>query len=538
MIIKQKNREVDKLKQHNLSAIFKKNVLAVSLLATGFAPAVQAYEQGKQSGMLSTSPIGVQPLNVAPLSTAPVGDIVRRSSIQRQGSLGRSQQPVVIESMDKNLASQIQNTGILDIDELLSRGIAQYNDDRSVMSLNLASNHASSSAFIQMVQAQPLVISAFDPANDIGTILLVESKRHSDGSATLYMRFVGPRYFDNIASGGSLTDVQYQTMIEVFGNNPADGNRTGGRFDHSFTSINANALMTLSGIVMQRHGGTLGLHTNYNPDVRTWETKSGNAFRKKITTHIAVDLHPDWMMLVPKGQVEGGFHPIFTIENDGETVLVNGGITALQVADFASSFPLDEFQIYYDSMTKTAWTGLTLVLVTFVVAFATAGAGAFAGIGFGGLTPLQVAAISAGAVGGVSAVSGTLDEGVTTSLGNIPSVTNNPSDLSYSDFGNRWHEEARSINLEGPTSSRYRRSGQYNQSNIDRWHEHIDPVYTWHDGSRNFDFKGTNLRVQSRPNQDRMFDNPHDNPNYHRSICRSSTGGIFGRLCRNMLVGG
>ncbi|WP_133155037.1 hypothetical protein [Billgrantia endophytica] len=533
MIIKKKKvREVDKPLTQNVSEIFKKNILVVSLLATGFAPTVQAYEQGKQSGSLSTSPMNTQPLSVAPLSSAPVENLTRRSAIERTDSLNRSQQPVLIEQMDRNLAEQIQSTGLIDMEELLSRGIASYNDDRSVMSLNVASKHASSNAFIQMVQAQSLVISAFDPSNDVGTIILVESQRHSDGSATLTMRHISPRYFDRISDGGSLTDTQYQTMIDVLGDNPASGNRTGGRFDHSFTRITANGLMTLSGLVMQRNGGTLGLHTNYNPDVRTWETTSGNAFRKKTTTHIAVDLHPDWMMLVPKGQVEGGVHPMFTIDHDGETILVNGGVTALSVADFASSFPLDEFEIFYDSMTKTSWTGLSLVLVTFVVAFATAGAGAFAGAYYGGLTVTQVAAISAGVVAGVSAASGTLNEGVTTSLGNIPAVTNTNPAKAHSEFGDRWQEEARSINLEGPTSSRYRASGQYNQRIIDDWHHLIDPTYTWHDGSHSFEYRQPDLKVQSRPDQDRMFDNPHDNPNYHRNVCRNSFGLVAGMICR------
>jgi hypothetical protein len=435
--------------------------------------------------------------------------------------------------MDKNMASIIQSTGAIDLDALMNSGVANYNRDKGVLSINMAEDHASTSSFIQMTQQQPLVISAYEPANEMGTIVLIESKRHSDGSATMYMRFVGPRYFDEKSSGGGLTEMEHQTMIAQLGRNPVEGNKSGGRYDHSFTSITSLGLQTVAGLVMQRHGGTLGLHTDYNPDVRTWETESGNAFRKKITTHIAVDLHPNWMLLVPKGEFENGVHAFFTIDNDGETVLVNGGVMSMPVSEFASSFPMEEFQVYYDSMTKTAWTGITLILVTFVIAFATAGAGAYFGATLGGLTPLQTAAVAAGTVGGVSAYSGTLTEGVTTSLGNVTAVTDKDSTKGYGGFGDKWHNMLRDINLEGPMSNRYQRAGQFTKEKADEWSHLIDPVYSWN--KDNVTFQGTNMKVQPKPDEDKMFDNPYDNPNYGNRSCRmTALASIMGIQC-NML---
>jgi hypothetical protein len=504
-----------------------KGALSTSLLAIAFTPTVQAYEQAKASGARTVTRV----LNdYEPILNSSSRDYTldpnRRSIIENVGSLGRSQQPVAIQRMDRNMASIIQSTGAVDLDALMNSGVANYNKDKGVLSINMAEDHASNSAFIQMTQQQPLVISAYEPANEMGTIVLIESKRHSDGSATMYMRFISPRYFDEKSSGGGLTEMEHQTMIEQLGRNPVEGNKSGGRYDHSFTSITSIGLQTVAGLVMQRHGGTLGLHTDYNPDVRTWETESGNAFRKKITTHLAVDLHPNWMMLVPKGEFDNGIHPFFTIDNDGETVLVNGGVMSMPVSEFASSFPMDEFQVYYDSMTKTAWTGITLILVTFVIAFATAGVGALAGTQFIGLSVTQVAAISAGVVAGVSAYSGTLTDGVTTSLGNVTAVTNKDSTKGYGGFGDKWHNRLRDINLEGPMSNRYQRAGQFTKEKADEWSHLIDPVYSWNKDS--VTYQGTNMKVQPKPDEDKMFDNPYDNPNYGNNACKRIFFGISG----------
>lgn len=517
-----------------LKGVFTNITLSVALLATAFAPTVQAYEQAKASGArtVARSISNYEPI----LNSGSRGytlDPNRRSIIENVGSLGSSQQPVAVQRMDKNMASIIQSTGAIDLDALMNSGVANYNRDKGILSINMAEDHASTSSFIQMTQQQPLVISAYEPANEMGTIVLIESKRHSDGSATMYMRFVGPRYFDEKSSGGGLTEMEHQTMIAQLGRNPVEGNKSGGRYDHSFTSITSLGLQTVAGLVMQRHGGTLGLHTDYNPDVRTWETESGNAFRKKITTHIAVDLHPNWILMMPKGEFDNGVHPFFTIDNDGETVLVNGGVMSMPVSEFASSFPMEEFQVYYDSMTKTAWTGITLILVTFVLAFATAGVGAFAGVQLAGLSATQVAAISAGVVAGVSAYSGTLTEGVTTSLGNVTAVTDKDSTKGYGGFGDKWHNILRDINLEGPMSNRYQRAGQFTKEKADEWSHLIDPVYSWNKDS--VTFQGTNMKVQPKPDEDKMFDNPYDNPNYGNRSCRmTALASIMGMQC-NML---
>lgn len=511
-----------------------KGIVATGLLATGFAPTIQAYDQANSGGAKTVTRDlnSYQPVLGQTNTYVKKGDYTldpdRRTSVEKFGKLGTSKDPVAMQRMDRNMASIIESTGALDLDALMDSGVANYNRDKGVMEMNIASDYASNNSFIQMTQQQPLVISAYEPANEMGTIILIESKRHSDGSATMYMRFISPSYFDEVGAGGSLSKMEHQTMIDQLGSNPVEGNKTDGRYDHSFTSITSLGLQTIAGIIMQRHGGTLGLHTDYLPDVRTWETTSGGPFREKTTYHLAVDLEPKWNMLVPRGEFNNGTNPFFTIDNGGEKALVNSGITSIPVSEFSTSFPTNEFEVYYDKKSETAFTGIAMVVVTFAITFATAGAGALAGIGTGGLNAFQAASITAGVIGGVSAVSGTLTDGVSSSLGNITAVTDKDSSKGYSDFNDKWHNRLRNINLEGPTSGRYEKSGKLNKEKADEWSDLIDPAYSWN--KDNSSFQGTNLNTQTKPDESDMFDNKYDNPNYSNFVC-SSIYILFGYFC-------
>ncbi|MCH4812843.1 hypothetical protein [Vreelandella neptunia] len=529
---KEKNSFKIKPLSQNINTILKKNVLALSLLATAFAPAVQAYEQTKSSGARMVKPLSVKPLSMnSSLSSGYTPSPDRRTSVNKVGSLGFSQQRVTIDKMDRNLASIIERTGIVDLDALMESGIASYNDDKSILSINIASDHASSNSFIETTRMQPLVISAYDPANEMGNIILIESKRHSDGSASMTMRFIGPSYFDNKSTGGGLTDKQHETMTEVYGGNPTEAFRAEGEYSHSFTSITSMGLQTVAGLVMQGSGATLGLHTDYYPDVRTWETTSGGPFVKKITVHVEVKLDPHWKMLVPGAELEGGYYPMYTYSQGGNEILVNGGVMAMPVADYASSFPLDKFVIYYDKESQTALTGLSLIIITFAITWATAGAGAYFGVSLAGLSPLATASVAAGISAGFTIASGNLTQGVTTSPLNLTAVTDKDSTKRYGEFGDKWHNTARNINNEGALSDGYQSSSQFNKEKVDQWDHLVDPMYDLQ--PEDYILNETNLRKQVRPDPEKMFDNKYDNPNHGNNSCRRfALALVGGSMCR------
>lgn len=531
-----KMKHKEEKRKTDLKRVFNKTILSTALLATAFAPTVQAYEQTKSSGARMVKPLSVKPLSMnSSLNSGYTPSPDRRTSVNKVGNLGFSQQRVTIDKMDKNLASIIERTGIVDLDALMESGIASYNDDKSILSINIASDHASSNSFIETTRMQPLVISAYDPANEMGNIILIEAQRHSDGSATMSMRFIGPRYFDNKSAGGGLNDIQHKSITEVYGRNPTEDFKADGEYAHSFTSITSIGLQTVAGLVMQESSATLGLHTDYYPDVRTWETTSGGPFVEKVTVHVEVKLDPNWRMLIPGSELEGGSYPMYTYSHGGKEILVNGGVMSMPVADFASSFPLDEFVIYYAKESQTALTGLSLILITFALTWATAGAGTFVtGMALpGGLTPLGLATVSAGISAGFTIASGNLTQGVTTSPLNLTAVTDKDSTKKYGDFGDKWHNTARDINNEGALSDGYQSSSQFNKEKVDQWDHLVDPMYDLQ--PEDFILNDTNLRKQVRPDPEKMFDNKYDNPNHGNNSCRMlalALALVAGNMCK------
>lgn len=512
-----------------------KGALSTSLLAVGFAPTVQAYEQGKTSGATSVAPRGFdfQPI----LKREDVGLTPRRTQVNNVGQLNRSTDYVTIQEMERNIASN-DPTEALDFDKILAKGILEMNRDKVSMELNFNSAEVSSSPSIQKTLEQPTVLAIYDPKNAVGTIVLMESKRHSDGSATMNQRFISPSYFDRKSDGGGLTDMQYETMVGKLGQNPAEDHRGVGELGHTYTSITPIGLATLAGLVMHHKSATFGLLINNIPNQRYWKTESGS-FRVTITHHLESKIKPEVSMIVPRYGFQGGSHPMYTIDQPEGTRLVFGGVTLLSATEAASSFDLDPYLLDYTNKKEKGWSGIAVAIFSAIaVAAVVMTGGALGVIAPGAISATQAAAFTFGVVAGVSAVSGTLFDKTTTSPLNVTSVADEDSDTNWSDKFELPNAKYRGVVLDGPTSQRYLDVDIPTGRMLDRqvisdWHNHIDPLYNIQDSK--YDYREPNLNIQQRPDPNEFFDNPLDNPNYSENICKYGTvlGSLMGiSICR------
>lgn len=464
----------------------------------------------------------------------------RRSSISNWEPMNRiSTDPIITQSMTSNIA-EVKDFTHDQILNKLDEGRAKWNDDKSVAIHNLTAAEAKTNPMVQITQASPVVFSSFDPGNDLGTIQVASSQRHSDGSATLTIQSISPRHFERRANGGQLSDIEYQTLVDRFdGVNPFAGNMpTGGRYDHTFARTNANAIIVAVGLMMQNRGALTGLHVNLTPVPRIWQTKKKSLTRVTVTTHLESEVEPEWFVLKPRDEFNHGAYNFFTLDGEsGETVIVNSGIQSFRVSEFGSNFPLDKWLLIYYNMSKSGWNGFAMVLFTFAIGVATAGAGMyFGGLYLGGLNAVQVGAIAAGAVGGVSLASGTLDEQVSTSPLNITSVTSKSSYKNYGDFGDRYLNAQRDMLAEGVFANRPH--GNFNRQTASNWDNLVDPTFTWQRDSRGeFIVDASQFKNYPKPDESKMFDNVHDNPNFGQNkFCgflwsSGSLAGI-GRICR------
>lgn len=536
-----KERVDSKNKLTQLDLIAKKTALVTAIGALGLAPTVQAFEGARSSGFQTQGfefepLLGREDVGLSSLSS-------RRSEVNRVGELGRSMDYMSIEEMERNLAVREGDENALDFDTILARGILYMNRDVASMELNFSASEVASSPHIQMTLEQPMVLSIYDPVNDIGTIVKMESKRHSDGSARMYQRFIGPSFFDRISDGGGLTDMQYETMKSVLGSNPAEDHRGSGERRHAFSSITPTALATLAGLVMHNSGATFGLHINNIPEQRYWKTKRGR-IRVKITHHLESKVRPDISMIVPRTGFVGGMYPMYTRDQgDGTERLIFGGVKLLDVTDAGSSFDLDPYLLDYRTKTERGWSGIAVAIFAAIAVAAVVATGGALGVAvLGGISPGVAAAFTFGVVAGVSAASGTLFDKATTSLPNVTSVTSKDSGKNWSGHFEQANRKYRDLILNGPLNERYSgvnipTSRQINRQIVSQWHHHIDPLYDIQGAG--FEYRPPQLNVQQRPQPSEFFNNIHDNPNFNnrKRYCGS---GLFISiiLCNNIFGGG
>lgn len=130
----------------------------------------------------------------------------------------------------------------------------EYIDDSKIV-LAFSASEISSSKRIQQMIEQPIVLSLYDPEKTIGSISLIESEKHIDGSATMSLRIIGPDFFSKKTDGGELTDKEFNLMKDMLGFIPAN------RFasTNGFNEITEYGLNTFAGMVMHKLDVDLGI---------------------------------------------------------------------------------------------------------------------------------------------------------------------------------------------------------------------------------------------------------------------------------------
>lgn len=505
--------------------ILRKSMLAATISAMGVSPVIYAYEQSPTAAPIvgDNNFYGGDSSLIEPISIPEISGQVfpRRTQVNQAVDVKHIQQNMTQSSnMNRNIIDQG------DIENLFDSGVAKFNDAKDLITLSLGADVATANVeFIEMTQKQPMVFASFDPTNSIGTIVMVSSHRNSDGSAELYYNYISPNYFEPKSAGGNLSQQEYNSMMGQIGQNPAQDNKpTDGsaKYQHTFASVTEMGMLTFAGLIMQQEGATLGFYTRYDPSVRNWETKSGNMFKKTITYHVEASLTPDWKVLLPKGSgssdtnLVGGSQPFFSLP-DG--TLVSSGIQVIDAENYASSLDLGKFVIRYDNKKESSFTGLAMAAFAFAITALTFGAGAFLGVAaLSSVGPLTAGAIAGGVIGGVSLMSGTLTDPVSSGFINITAVTDEKSFDSYGDFGEKWKNTVRDKIALGPLNSDRNYDTGKTAGDIDpvavhqreivgRWDNLVDPEFE--------EAQATGKINGLTPvDTDTMFDNKYDNPDF------------------------
>jgi hypothetical protein len=495
-------------KKQTIKKIFKLSVLSTAIMATAFAPTVQA---------LST--------RISDVNRSTRSEVLQHNPIT---SISTEWQKT--SSMDMLMGRPLNADEILlAYKELWSKSLFEIYEDYDGIRLNLpASNVAIRKVWRRY--KEPIVHAIYSPQNGVCNIMLMKAQRHSDGSATFTIKNISPTYFDSVDNNGSLSKREHEIMMEVYGQNPAEANRPSmlnGSSQHLFADITPVACVTLAGRVMSRENANLGHYVQLNPRTNYYTTKSGGPFKKKITHHFEAFHLPDQAVLVPRGEFQNAINPFFVLNNHKGDVIVDSGVSMLNVSDYLGNLSQEEKEIHKETMSESAYTGLTIVLAIAMTAALTVATGGALGLALN-ITPMQAALVAGAVAGTISLINGTINEDVTTTWTNFTSIDSGRSGKSSNDFGRKWEQEDHDIIRQGPMGSKLGSVGSQNRDMRSQWHHLIDPDYTYEvDSLGNFVNKGVNFKSVQRPNESEMFNNPDDNPNYSRFSSCNMHGGSF-----------
>lgn len=260
-------------------------------------------------------------------------------------------------------------------------------------------------------------------------------------------------------------------FVDNKGINPF-ANFTRGINTKTFVNVSPGAAQAIMGQAMMHHGAPFGLFIEPQLRLHQWQTKSGNALKRKITTHTQGFAKPNIFLAAPMSMTAGRNSPdprmmgMYCPRNTGCThpdEIVYAGFVLDHV--YGGNIPAIEDQLFYTQETKSSWTvaffALMTAALTWGIGAMAAGSGSWAYAAGQGFLPAAAAPAGAMAAGTITASVGLLYGGLNV-LGQGGSLTS-PQRGWFESTG--W--DPRSITngtLTGATSGNHHAQRLYNEA--------------------------------------------------------------------------
>ena len=282
--------------------------------------------------------------------------------------------------------------------------------NRAAVSLKLPSSEVASAvqAFPSNV---PLVFARYNPMDMTLSIDLFKVERAVVGGearAGVYHAKFGPGHGDAWRAAGAYA-VPAARETGAVGLNPfaAFKSPLGCPVNYVFCNITLSGAQVAVGHAMRYAGAPMSLVAINKTRSDTSQTKSGNAFVKKITTTVTGYAKPLWLIGYPaQFQARSASLPMATMcANDPRSErcpayqVASAGVVFEEYEGGTLAGYEDSWELFKETKSGLGW--LSVLVVAVVVSFATAGIGAAAGVGVG-------AAGGAGAAGAAGVATGVL----------------------------------------------------------------------------------------------------------------------------------
>jgi hypothetical protein len=280
----------------------------------------------------------------------------------------------------------------------------------------------------------PMVVGRYEPMSRtlrVDIFKIERTMRDGQPRSALYQSTFSPAYGGYWKAMGTYLSPEARRTGNAVGPDPFASFARGG--SDMFHDITQHGAMVVLGHAQRYVGSPVSLLIDHFPEHKTTTTKSGNIFRKKVTTTVDFSAKPHYYLGAPMG-MQGGTQYAFCASNPqaDSCPAFESASSGVGFMKLTGGNLIDNAQFVHQwSHTEKGWTLLAVFVIAFVFAFAAAaiaptlsaavatGAGSAAptlGAGFwtnmlsmtgvGGTTAVSAAALEAGLYTAVTAAAG------------------------------------------------------------------------------------------------------------------------------------
>lgn len=221
----------------------------------------------------------------------------------------------------------------------------------------------------------PMVVGRYEPISQtlrVDIFKIERTTRNGKAVSALYHSAFDPAYGEHWRAMGTYLSPAARQAGNVVGANPFTPFKRSG--SENFHEVSLNGSMVVLGHAQRLVGAPVSLLINHFPESKSWTKKSGNIFRKKVTTYVDFSAKPEYYLGAPM-KLQGGRQislctnsPDATSCYDYEAASSGVGFMKLEGGNIIDTPTF----VHQWSETKKGWTLLAVFVFAFVFSFAAA----------------------------------------------------------------------------------------------------------------------------------------------------------------------
>ena len=278
----------------------------------------------------------------------------------------------------------------------------------------------------------PLVVARYNQSSALLKIDVIRTVKSPSGDYTVYMSSFGPEQGEMWKVARAFLSSTEYASESTAGINPFEVFKGA---DDNFHNISFEGAQVAVGHAMRHYGTDKGIIVGVTPRMSQEQKKSGNMFRKKITTIIKGFAKPEWYLAGLPSAIPDGVSAAICVANEDPCQKHHIAASGIAVKQYVGgNMPGQEDQLYHWQQTKSGFTFLTFAIFAFFLSFA---AFSLTGTGAGWMSSLATSPTYGLGITGLNAATVGLLDGIGYLIGGAVMQGGSPTDIQSGYMGKK-----------------------------------------------------------------------------------------------------